>query len=137
MNLTDPIQQEVWDFVREMNRAWTVERNAAKLADYFHERMVAVTPMDKLRREGRAACIAGWQQFVNLAVMHSWEETEPRVDLYDGGRVAVVTYYYEMDAEIGGQRMLLPGRDMLTLIREDGRWWAVADQFSPYPGGTV
>jgi hypothetical protein len=26
------------------------------------------------------------------------------------------------------------GRDMLVLVREDGRWWVVADQFSPYPG---
>jgi len=26
------------------------------------------------------------------------------------------------------------GRDMFFFVKEKGRWWAVADQFSPYPG---
>jgi len=124
-----------WQFVQALNHAWTVERDAAKLAEFFHERMVAITPVDHLRRDGRAACVEGWEQFVKMAKMLAWRETDPKVDLYADGRCAVVTYYYEMDAEIGGQRVTLPGRDMLTLIKEDGRWWAVADQFSPYPGG--
>jgi ketosteroid isomerase-like protein len=131
--MDDQAKNEAWQFVQNLNSAWTVERDAGKLADFFHERMVAITPMDQLRREGRAACIEGWQQFVNIAKVLAWTETDPKVDLYDDGRCAVVTYYYEMDAEMGGQRMTLPGRDMMTLIKENGRWWAVADQFSPYP----
>ncbi|HEY3295255.1 MAG TPA: nuclear transport factor 2 family protein [bacterium] len=132
--MKDERAQEVWEFVQALNRAWTVERDASKLSEFFHERMVALTPMDHLRREGRAACIEGWQMFVDVAKIHGWKETDPKVDLFADGNCAMVTYYYEMDAELGGQRMILPGRDMLTLIKEDGRWWAVADQFSPYPG---
>jgi ketosteroid isomerase-like protein len=125
---------EAWEFVRRLNRAWTVERDALKLADFFHERMVAITPVDRLRREGQEACVEGWRQFVEMAKIHTWRETEPKVDLFCEGRCAVVTYYYEMDVEIGGQRMNLSGRDMFFLVKENDRWWAAADQFSGYPG---
>jgi len=49
------------------------------------------------------------------------------------GDTAVVTYYFEGEFEIAGQRVTLGGRDMFVFVRENGRWWAVADQFSPYP----
>jgi len=132
--MSEAATQEVWRFVQDLNRTWTRERNPQKLAGYFHERMVGIAPMDRLRREGRAACIEGWQQFMETATIHSWKEADPKVDLFADGSCAVVTYYYEMDVEMRGQRMTLSGRDMFTLVNEDGGWWAVANQFSGYPG---
>jgi hypothetical protein len=38
-----------------------------------------------------------------------------------------------MALEAGGQMIEMGGRDMFVFVKEDGRWWAVADQFSPYP----
>jgi len=49
------------------------------------------------------------------------------------GEAAVVTYFYELRCRMGGAEQTLGGRDMLFLVREAGRWWAVADQFSAYP----
>ena len=52
-------KDEVWAFVQEMNRAWTVDGKPERLVDYFAPEMVAITPTDRFRREGQAACVAG------------------------------------------------------------------------------
>jgi len=35
---------------------------------------------------------------------------------------------------MGGQTIKMMGRDMFVFIKENDKWWAVADQFSPCPG---
>ena len=126
----DPVKREVWETLRKLNDCWT-QGDGSGLVEYFHKDMVAVTPMDRERREGRAACVAGWVGFVKAAKVIRWKETDPWVQLY--GNTAVVTYYFDMEFEMGGQRIQTAGRDMFTFVQEDGRWWAVADQFSAYP----
>jgi ketosteroid isomerase-like protein len=120
----------VWNMVQEMNRAWT-QGDPADLEKYFHRDMVAITPVDRQRREGQAACIEGWTGFTKMARILSWEEIDPLVQVY--GNAAVVTYYYDMNCEMNGQPVRLQGRDMFFLVKENGRWLVVADQFSSYP----
>jgi hypothetical protein len=127
-----PVKQAVWDTLRALNDAWT-RGNPDDLADYFHERMVAITATDRERLEGRAACVAGWKAFAQAARIHRWEEREPHIELF--GDTAIVSYYFDMSFDMGGQAITLGGRDLFTFVRENGRWWAVADQFSSYPGG--
>jgi predicted enzyme related to lactoylglutathione lyase len=127
------IKEEVWAAVQSMNRLWTAEDRADDLAGYFHERMVAISPSDKMRLEGREACVAAWKKFSRTARIHFWREIDPRIDLFGNGTLAVVTYYFEMSFELGGQTIPSSGRDMLTMVKENGRWWAVSDQFSSYP----
>ena len=127
----DPTAQEVWRTVRALNDAWT-RGDGSALADYFHPRMTAIAPNARERLLGRAACVAAWQAFIASAAVREWREIEPRVELF--GEAAVVTYEYQCEVEAGGRRLTLRGRDMMTLCRERGRWWLVADQFSPLPG---
>jgi hypothetical protein len=134
IHFDDPQQQEVWATVRAINDAWT-QGHPDDLADYFHRDMVAITASDRLRREGAAACLAGWKGFAEAATIHHWTEQEPLVQVY--GQAAVVSYYFDMAFSMGGQRIAMGGRDMFFLVKEDGRWWAVADQFSPYPAGAA
>jgi ketosteroid isomerase-like protein len=126
----DAVRDEVWKTVCDLNDAWTKEKGD-RLQSFFHPRMVAITPADRLRRKGAAECIAGWQGFAQAATIHSWKTENPDIEIF--GDTAVVTYYYEMDVTLG-VRQTLAGRDMLILHREQGKWWLVADQFSPYPG---
>ncbi len=128
----DPQETEVWDFVRELNDAWTKEKGE-RLSEYLHPRMMAITPVHRLRLKGASECITGWRRFAQVAVVHSFREDAPDIELF--GDTAVVTYYYAMDVTLGSNRQNLSGRDMMTLKREGGRWWLVADQFSAYPGG--
>ena len=124
------IEKDVWDTVQALNRAWT-QGHVEELVDYFHADIVAVTPTDRERLEGRDACLTSWARFVESATIESWTEISPRVQVY--GSAAVVTYYYDLRCRSRGTDLRLEGRDMMVLIREDGRWWVVADQFSAYP----
>ncbi len=123
-------QQEVWQTLRELNDCWT-KGDGSGLENYFHERMVAITPVDRNRREGRKACIEGWLGFVKMARILYWNEVDPQIQVY--GDTAIVTYYFDMAFMVGDQRVESSGRDMFTFIKENGKWWAVADQFSLYP----
>ncbi len=129
----EEIKAEVWQTVQALNRLWTVENRAGELGRYFHEKMVAITPTDRLRVEGREACVAGWKAFSDNAGIHHWKEIDPKIEVFADGNFAVVTYYYDISFDMGGQTIKLGGRDMFALVKEDGRWLAVADQFSPYP----
>lgn len=128
-----PQESEVWNTVQALNKVWTVDGDTSKLVNYFHETMVAITPVSNERVYGRDACIAGWKSFTDAATIHYWKELEPLVQIYQEGNCAVVTYYYDMSVDMGGMTMQLKGRDMMTFIKEEGKWWLVSDQFSSFP----
>lgn len=127
------IKEKVWQTIQALNRAWTIDNNASELKNYFHKDMIAITPTDKKRLEGGKSCVAGWKNFSENAKIHYWKEIEPKVQLYGHGKFAVATYYFDMSSKMGGQTIKMGGRDMFTLVNEDGKWWVVADQFSSYP----
>jgi ketosteroid isomerase-like protein len=126
-------EKEVWAFVQEMNRVWTVDGQPERLVDYFAPEMVAITPTDRFRREGRKACVAGWSDFVAATKICRWAESNPLVLFLADGQAAVVAYDFDIDYEIGGRLVSMRGRDLLTLERRQDRWWLVADHFSPTP----
>jgi hypothetical protein len=66
-----------------------------------------------------------------MAKIHSWKQIDPKIQIY--GNTAVVTYYFEISFERGGQKIDFAGRDMYVFIMEGNRWLAVADHFSPNP----
>lgn len=126
----DPIRREIWATVRAMNDAWT-KGNPDGLSRFFHRDMVAVTATDRHRLDGGPACIAAWKAFCAASRIHRWEEVDPVIHVH--GDAAVVAYDFDMAFETGGQATTMGGRDMFFFVKENGRWWAVADQFSPYP----
>ncbi len=126
-------KEAVWQTIQDLNRVWTVEGDADKLKDYFHQNMVAISPTHRERLEGRDACIAAWRAFIRLAKVLYWKEINPHIQIYGEGKAAIVTYYFEMSFDMGGQLIKSSGRDMFMLVNENGKWWVVGDQFSPYP----
>ncbi len=127
------IKKDVWAAVQAMNRLWTEEGRADELVNYFHKNMTAISPNDRTRLEGAKACVGAWVAFAAEATIHYWKEIDPKIDLFGNGACAVVTYYYDMSFDIGGRTVTMGGRDMFFMVNENGKWWAVADQFSPYP----
>lgn len=127
------VKEEVLEFIQRMNRLWTVHNNPDALVDYFHADMVAITPVDRLRREGREACVDGWRDFCMAVKILSWKENDVRVNVFGEGQFAVLSYYYEMTYEMNGQKYESLGRDLFSLVKENGRWWVVSDQFSSFP----
>jgi hypothetical protein len=127
------VESTIWQTIQALNRCWTCGdlSELPKLNDFFHDSMVAITPTDKLRLEGKMACFDGWAGFCRRAIITYWKETDPKIQVY--GDSAVVTYYYQLSLEMEGQNMDMAGRDMFVLIKEDEQWMVVADQFSPFP----
>ncbi|MCX6639070.1 MAG: DUF4440 domain-containing protein [bacterium] len=127
------IEEEIWRFVQELNYTWTTAKKPDDLSKFFHADIVVLAPHERLRIEGQTACISAWKRFVDSTNIISWREIDPKIQLYGEGKFAIVTYYYEISLETNSQTLTLSGRDMFSLIYEQERWWAVADQFSPYP----
>ncbi len=123
-------KEEVWQALRCLNDAWT-KGNPEQLKDCFHKDMVAITATDRERLVGRDACLASWSRFAKSAKIHHWKEIDPAIQIY--GDTAVVTYYFDMSFDMGNGTINMGGRDMFVFVREGNKWWAVADQFSPYP----
>lgn len=128
--MQETVKQEVWKTLRKLNDCWT-KGDGSGLVNHFHENMVAITATKRERLVGRDACVADWMGFAKAAKIHYWKETDPKIDLFDN--TAIVTYYFDMSFDIGGQSINMGGRDMYIFVKEDNKWWAVADQFSPYP----
>jgi ketosteroid isomerase-like protein len=127
------ISKEVWRFVQEMNRLWTEAGTPEKLRDYFHPSMITIAPSERLRIEGQEACVNAWRQYVETTNILDWKEIDPKIQIYGEGNFAVVSYYFDLSIEMKDQHIDIGGRDMLVLAKEDGHWWVIADQFSPFP----
>ena len=126
----DAVKREVWETLRRLNDCWT-KGNGKDLVNFFHKNMVAITPTDRKRLEGQGACVAAWSGFASMAKVRHFEEIDPQIQIH--GNTALVTYYFDMSFEMGGQTIKMGGRDMFVFIKEGGKWLAIADQYSPYP----
>jgi len=124
---------EVLEAIREMNRCWTGTWDEVAFSRFIHPDAVAIAPTTPGILEGRDAYISGWRAFATAATIHAWEETGHRVQFFCRGSCAVVTYFFTIRFNLGGQDVMMKGRDMFTLVKQGGCWLVVADQFSPEP----
>ena len=132
---TNKVTGEILAKVRAMNRSWT-GWHEEQFRQFIHPDAVAIAPTTPGRLEGREANVAGWRAFAESAVVNGWEEIDPRVQIYTGGKCAVVTYLFTITFFRGTQKQTMRGRDMVFLVRKGRRWLVAADQSSPEPVGT-
>jgi ketosteroid isomerase-like protein len=125
--------REIETMVSEMNRCWTAGWHEEQFRQYIHPDAVAIVPTTPGRLEGRDAYVAGWRGFAESVVIHEWKETDLKVQLYAGGKSAVVTYFFSITFATGTQKQTMRGRDMFFLVKKGRTWLVVADQFSPEP----
>jgi len=127
------ISEQILTTVLAMNRCWTAGWNEPAFRQYIHAGAVAIVPASPGRLEGQDAYVAGWREFCEAAVIHEWRETDHKVEIYAGGKCAVVTYLFTITFVMGGQKQTMRGRDMLFMVKEGRRWLVAADQFSSEP----
>jgi hypothetical protein len=130
---TETITTDILATIRDMNRAWTTGWHEEEFRQYIHENAVAIVPSAPGRLEGRDAYVAGWSGFALAATIHSWDESDHKVNVFSGGRCSVVTYFFTIDFTMGGIRQSMQGRDMFFLVKEGKTWQVAADQYSPEP----
>lgn len=127
------VQKEVWETVQDLNKTWAVDGDFDKLEEFFHENIIAISPSNRERLEGKKVCVAAWRTFAQSVEIKYWNEISPEIIMYNDDTVAVVSYYYDISYKQRGRSFDTTGRDLFTFIKEDGRWQAIANHFSPFP----
>ncbi|HII98906.1 MAG TPA: nuclear transport factor 2 family protein [Methanoregula sp.] len=130
---TTSLSNTLIETIKAMNRCWTEGWHEEEFRQYIHPDAVAIVPTTPGRLEGQDAYVAGWRGFCEAAVIHEWRETDHKVQVYSGGKSAVVTYFFTITFAPGKEKVTLQGRDMFFLVKEGRRWLVAADQFSPEP----
>jgi ketosteroid isomerase-like protein len=116
-------EAELWNLVRESNRAW-MSGSLHEVADFFDERAVLIAPDLASRIEGRDAVVATYAEYNAHAKTQSFEELEHQIALF--GDTAVVTYRFRIRYEMleDGARHDDVAEEILVLRRTD-RWRAL------------
>jgi ketosteroid isomerase-like protein len=113
-------QVELWNLVRESNRAWT-SGSTKELTSLFDENAVVIAPALQGRVEGRDAVVASYVSYNLHNKTRSFEEMEHQVDVF--GDTAVVTYRFQVRYEplAGGDVQEETAQEVLVLRKTD-RW---------------
>jgi ketosteroid isomerase-like protein len=114
----------------EINAAW-VGGQPERLAAYFHEDMVIVSPRFQERVEGREACVASFGEFAHSARIHHYHATEP--DVHVVGGTAVATCRFAITYAIDTTDFQESGWDVWVFARTGETWQAVWRTIIPAP----
>jgi len=100
----------------------------------IHPDAVAIVPATSGRLEGRDAGVAGRRGFTPAVISKIWRETDHKVQIVNGRKSAVVTYFFSITFAGGTGRQTMQGRDMVFVVKGGTqRWLIAADQVSPEP----
>ncbi|MFY9558273.1 MAG: nuclear transport factor 2 family protein [Blastocatellia bacterium] len=122
MSSNQSVVAELLELIKQINDAW-VHGRLEQLASLFNEEIVMVHPDFIQRTEGRAACVASYEDFCKQATVRDFKINNPGIDVF--GNTAIATYSYEIEYEMGGERFNDAGRDVFVLVRDNDRWQAV------------
>jgi Domain of unknown function (DUF4440) len=117
--MPDSDTQPIRTVLGALTKAWRTGRTK-DIGALLHPSVVFVRPGFSGRAEGRAACVATYDEFLAAALVLRYEEAESVVDVF--GKTAVATLRWEMAWELGGQRSEDAGHDVYVLARTDDRW---------------
>ncbi len=115
------IKLEILSTLNHLNESWTIRSDVGELEKYFHDNIVVFEPGRRELRKGKKECIEGWKSFIETFKINYWKESGHLVQIYNEGRMAVVTYYWEISTEGKGKNFISKGRDMFIFIKENER----------------
>ena len=118
----DPTLREVKEAVAQLTAAWR-ERRFSDIEPLLDEQAVFVAPRFARRREGRAACVDSYRQFMSVAEVTEYAQHDLVVDVWGG--TATVTYRFDMAWKMWGVAHREVGHDILVLARGDRGWRVV------------
>lgn len=114
--------ESIRNLLLKINSAW-LEGRTGELEQFFHPDMVTVSSDFQLRLKGRQGCIQSYDDFLTLAKIRNFKESDHVVDLWEN--TAVASYRYSMQYEIAGEVCLDTGRDTFVFSLQGDRWLAV------------
>jgi ketosteroid isomerase-like protein len=128
----ESIRPEAWNTVKSINRHWAITENMDSLRVFLHDDMVMFFPGGRERLRGKENIIQSYEDFARYSETISLNETEPVIQLYNGNKTAIVSYFGDLTIKTEWGIQTFFCKDMYTLVFEDGRWQAVAQHYSFY-----
>ena len=115
-------KEEIHQLLKKITSLWT-GGHPEKLKEYFHEKMMIVSPDFQVMGDGREACIKSYEDFMSQAILHDYRESDP--EIYMWGNTAIASYKYEIAWEMDGKSYRESDRDLFVFSNELGKWLAV------------
>jgi hypothetical protein len=128
--MADSVSQVVRSVLAKLTGAWRTG-STHEIGPLLHPSVVFVRPGFAGRAEGQTACIATYDEFLKVALVLRYEESEVTVDVF--GDTAVASLRWEMAWEIGGQRSEEAGYDVYVLVAVQGKWLVAWRTLFPTP----
>jgi len=69
---------------------------------------------------GRAAVLRGFRELMQAMQVHEYNATD--ITAHSSGPVGVITYRWQLESTVAGERRAVSGRDLLVLRAADGTW---------------
>lgn len=113
-------QREVWEVVREANKARAAVATR-ELAALHEQDAVVVRTLDE-RLEGRDAIVRAVEEESHQTRIEAFEELEHSIDVF--GDFALVVYRFEMRTRAAGddEEQQQSGQEVVALRNSGGRW---------------
>jgi ketosteroid isomerase-like protein len=116
----DDLAAAVW--VQAYDAAW-LGRDWAALEQYLAPEVTLLTPRFAAATCGRAAVMAHMRALMCGVQVHEYNATD--LTGHASGPVGVITYRWQLDWSLDGQRQALTGRDILVLRGTPAGWQLV------------
>ena len=122
---------EVLNTVKAHNSAWSELEDLSEQEKYIHDDIVFIAPPYKVPVKGKIQYLKDYKSFNEHATVHFFNEVNPKVQFYNNGQTAIVTFEINMSFDFDD--ILNPswkGIDIMTLVHEKDRWLIVSDMFA-------
>lgn len=122
---------QVWAIVQAHNTAWSVHEDINEQLKYVHDDVVFVKPPFKEIMRGKEKYKSDYQEWMKHAEVEYFREFNPVITMHGNGNFAIVSFGIEMSFKYDDKFVDdWKGADMMTLVKENGKWLITSDMFA-------
>ncbi|MFC1593299.1 DUF4440 domain-containing protein [Candidatus Neomarinimicrobiota bacterium] len=123
--------EEVLNIVKAHNAAWSKLEDLSEQEKYIHDDIVFIAPPYKSPVEGKIQYLKNYKSFIEHATVHYFKEVKPKVQFYNNGQTAVVTFGIDMSFDFDDiSNPSWRGMDIMTLVHKNDKWLIVSDMYA-------
>jgi len=115
-------KDQIHQIIKKINQSW-LEGHPENLNQFFHDKIMIVSPDFKILGAGKAICVKSYSDFITQAAIKDYQESEPEVHVW--ANTATAFYNFEMAWEMAGKSFKESGWDFFVFTYENGKWLAV------------
>ena len=123
--------KEVWEVIKAHNKAWSESEDINEQLKYVHNEVVFVRPPFKEILKGKTQYKTDYENWMKHAKVEYFREVNPVIKVYGDGTFAIVSYNIDMSFTYDAATVNdWKGVDMMTLVKENGKWLVTSDMYA-------